>query len=51
MRFFRRLRRSLRVLHRCNGGRLRLERLEERTLPSVVVGVSVEGMNTTNNEL
>jgi hypothetical protein len=30
--------------------RPQLERLEDRALPSVIVGVSVDGMNTTNND-
>src|SRR6516225_3112326 len=29
--------------------RVAVELLEDRTLPSVTVGVSVDGMNTTNN--
>src|SRR5258708_38537192 len=30
-------------------GKLFVERLEERTTPSVTLGVSFDGMNTTNN--
>src|SRR5260370_2429672 len=34
---------------RRRGLRLTVQQLEDRTLPSVVLGVSVDGMNTTNN--
>jgi hypothetical protein len=34
---------------RRRGRRLTVEQLEDRTVPSVVLGVSVDGMNPTNN--
>src|SRR6516165_4697148 len=49
MNFFLRSKRSPEMLERWKGTRPHLEWLEDRALPSVVVGVSVDGMNTTNN--
>jgi hypothetical protein len=48
MKFFR-SKKSPALLERRKGIRPRVELLEDRVTPSVTVGVSVEGMNTTNN--
>jgi hypothetical protein len=48
MRFFR-SKKSPALLERRKGMRPRVELLEDRTTPSVTLGVSVDGMNTTNN--
>jgi hypothetical protein len=51
MRLFRRSKKSSAVPDGWKGARprLKLEWLEDRAMPSVVVGVSVDGMNTSNN--
>jgi hypothetical protein len=48
MKFFR-SKKSPALLDRRKGTRPRVELLEERTTPSVTLGASVDGMNTTNN--
>src|SRR5436305_7281911 len=49
MRLFRFARSVETCLKKKRAARLRLEGLEDRVTPSVTLGVSVDGMNTTNN--